>query len=85
MKRRTICLLVAAATLVLALPWLGLIPMGVWRGVAVIEPCDRKAQDRFGPVPGVYAVRGEEYVRLFPPAWVCPLDNGETVTVSAVG
>ena len=67
-----------------SLPWLALIPMGLWRGIAVIEPCDRKAEERFGP-QSTYAVRGAEHVRWLPPAWVCPLGNGESVSVSING
>lgn len=81
MSRSRKVLLVAAVVTVVGLPWLALIPMGIWRGIAVIEPCDAKAQDRFGK-EAAYAVRGDEYARAFPPAWVCPLDNGESVAVS---
>jgi hypothetical protein len=73
---------VASALVLVALPWLLLIPMGVWRGIAVIEPCDRKALERFGPADTAFAVRGAEHVQWFPPAWECPLDNGESVVVS---
>lgn len=69
----------------LAAPWLCLIPMGVWRGVAVIEPCDSNARQRYGDAAGVYAVRGAERVRLLPPAWECTLTNGETESVGFFG
>jgi len=72
---------VCVALLVVSLPWLALIPMGIWRGVAVIEPCDHRAAERFGKETA-FAVRGQEHVRAFPPAWVCPLTNGESVSVS---
>jgi hypothetical protein len=58
--------------------------MGVWRGLGVIEPCDAKAQEQFG-VGVAYTVDDAVHVRAFPPAWVCPLTNGETVTVSILG
>jgi hypothetical protein len=82
--RRTKVLLLSGTVLLGLLPWLALMPMGVWRGVAVVEPCDRNAEKQFG-TEIAYAVRGAEYVRAFPPAWVCPLDNGESVSVSLLG
>jgi hypothetical protein len=66
-------------------PWLYLIPMGIWRGLAVEEPCDRKALDRYGVAANVFAISGAEHVRLWPPAWVCPLANGDSVSVSILG
>lgn len=64
-----------------SVPWLALLPGLVWRGVAVIERCDRAAAEKFGK-ESVYVLRGEEHVRLWTPVWVCPLDNGETITIS---
>ena len=41
---------------------------------------------RTGEAPvAAFAIRGREHVRAFPPAWVCPLDNGESVSVSVLG
>ena len=66
--------------LLLATPWLVLIPMGIFRGIAVVEVCDRKARERYGI--NTFTRQGEEHVRLLPPAWVCPLSNDEAVTLS---
>lgn len=70
---------------VVLLPWLALIPMGVFRGVAVVEPCDRKARERFGQEVGALVERGAEHVRWWLPAWECPLVNGASVSVSILG
>jgi hypothetical protein len=75
-------LAIACAVVVIELPWLLLVPMGIWRGIAVSEPCDQKALERFGPADPAFAVRGNEHIQWLPPAWKCPLTNGETVVVS---
>ena len=78
-------LIVAGLLFLASLPWLAVLLMGVWRGVAVIEPCDRKAREQFGPEVGALVDRGREHVRWWPPAWECPLVSGESVSVSITG
>lgn len=68
--------------MLLSVPWLALLPGLVWPGVAVIERCDNAATARFGK-ESVYALRGEQHIRWWTPGWVCPLDNGEAVSISA--
>ena len=71
-----------AALLLASAAWLPLIAGLVWPGTAVLERCDQAAAGLYGK-ESVYALRGEQHVRWWTPGWHCPLDNGESVDVSA--
>jgi len=72
--RAKVALAVGVAVIV-ASPWLVLIPGHIWP-LFVIEQCDAEATEQYGK-ESVSAIRGAEHVRWWPPAWVCPLTNGE--------
>ena len=75
--RRVQLAIAGAATAAVLIVGVRIVPGLIWRGVAVVEPCDRKAQDRFGD--DVSIVRGEERISWWPPGWECRLTNGETI------
>lgn len=77
-SRRPLLKLSVGAVLV-ALPWLALVPSNIYRGVAVIERCDGEIKQRFGD--DVEVIQGQERVRWFPPSWRCPATNGRVVHI----
>jgi hypothetical protein len=57
-----------------------ILPGAIWRGTAVMEPCDAEVRQQYGPLDEVHVLREDIHLRWFPPSWVCPLSNGEEVT-----
>lgn len=71
---------VAAVAIVIAMVGFALLPGLIWRGVAVVEPCEAKVSSQYGPLDEVHVLREEIHLRWLPPHWVCPLSNGDEIT-----
>ena len=75
--------LIAAGIAAVAVPtlWTAMAvgPGLIWEGTQVWEPCDAAAERLYGKAGEVRVLREDVHVDWFPPRWVCPLSNGDTV------
>lgn len=75
--------LIAAGATAVGIPvlWIALAvgPGLLWEGTSVWEPCEAKVERTYGKAGEVRLLRQDVHVEWFPPRWVCPLSNGDTI------